>query len=247
MAVEDLASKLSAVAAAASAMIGIYVAIGNAGLEQQSAKQTILLNEQKARLEAADQLLRERADTRAEATTEREYIIKVYEKVSEALQTTDSRRQLVALALVETLSEARLRDRLSRSFALVPDLSADVSAKAKVINDDAKVAVAIDQSLAPGWNYDVFWCTANPANQAVAAGIVTGFGRVPTSRVRLRQLAPEQAATFHAGGLEIRAEAGEMEQAYALKPLLETVTRQSVTVKTVQNVTRNYLSVFVCQ
>lgn len=248
MATSDLASRLSAWAAAASAAIGVYVAIGNSVLQQKAAEQTIMLNEQKVRLDAADQLLRERADSRAEATTEREYIIRVYDKVSEALQTTDTRRQLVALALIETLPEARLRDRLSRSFALVPDLNPDVSAKAKGISEDAKVAVAIDQSLAAGWNYDIFWCTSRQENQVVAASILTGFGRLPASRVRVRQLPPqENAARFQAEGFQIRAEAGEMEQAYALKPLLEGITRQPVTVKTVQTPTKNYLSVFVCQ
>jgi len=47
--------------------------------------------------------------------------------------------------------------------------------------------------------------------------------------------------------LQIRAEEGEKDQAAAIKPLVERASGETFSIQTVHNVTKNYLSVCVCQ
>jgi hypothetical protein len=248
MNVEKLIASIGAGLGLVSTAIGIWVAYSNHELQLASALQTDAINDQKAQLEAADQLLRQRADTRAEATTEREYIIRVYDKVAEALQATEPRRQIVALALIETLPDPDLRERLSRAFARLPDLDPAVSQRVQSIRADAKTASA--ERNVQGWAYDVFWCAPNQQNQVLAASALAAVGQgANATRVRLRRWTPQANAEpgFQVSGLEIRAEDSEQEQAAVLSQLLKKTTGETFTIHTVHNPTPNYLSVWVCR
>ncbi|MGE4048615.1 MAG: hypothetical protein AB7F35_27415 [Acetobacteraceae bacterium] len=203
--IAGIASVLSLV----STGIGIKAAWENQELKVMADAQAIWIAKQ-------DGLIREHAEHRAQTSAERDHTFKVVETLTKALETTDARRQYVALALVQTVSDDGLRTRLAATFQAIPELDSGVRENARTVQTQAEVAVQ-QQRLAEGadWKYDVFWCTDQPSNQATAAHVVTTMKNAGLSRVTLRpwnaranlQLDP------NGSGLQIRAERSEQDQA----------------------------------
>lgn len=234
----------SAILGAVSTAIGIYVAIGNYYIQQEA-------EQQKLRIEAADELLRERADVRAQATTERDYIIRVYDKVSEALQSTDERRHRVALALIETLPDPALRVRLGQAFLqLGNNVSPAVTAQAQRITNEAEVASAYEKTIAPGWNYVVQWCVENPSNRDLAATVVTALSRgARPGNIRLVRYVPSERfkASLQAAGLQIRSEDNAADQVAGVKELLDKGTNENFVITPALDPAPHRVNVYVCR
>jgi hypothetical protein len=101
-------------------------------------------------------------------------------------------------------------------------------------------------------NIDVFWCTAQPKNEAVASRLYSELSNAERGRLRQRRWTEQENASpgYQVRGLEIRAEINQMEEASQLKSALDRAAGAAFTIKTVKdrppNFPSNYLSVFVC-
>lgn len=243
----------AAVLGVVSTALGIFVTYDNQAIKRTSDQQALTISDQGSKIASNDAAIRQRADVRADMTTERDYTLKVYEKVMDALVESDPRRQQVALALVLTLPDAILRERLSGAFQQSPTVSQEVKVQAQQIREAASVDVAqqrqLQQAMDPHWNYDVFWCAANPQNQITAARVRNTLASGPNRRVRLREgWTPEMngRSGYQAQGLEIRAEPQERSQAEVVKTVLDEALKTAFTIKVIANPTPGYLSIFVC-
>jgi len=229
-----------------SAALGVWITWQTHDLKVASEAQSLQIAE-------VDSRLRQRAAQREDTVAERNYTIAIYDKVREALGRTDPGSHQAALALVSTLPDPVLRERLSGAFERLGTASEPVRRQATEIRESASITIAQQQTLRsvdPRWAYDVFWCTANPQNQVLASRVFAVLEGVPNSRLRMRGgWTPEQNARpgYGVRGLEIRAEQAETEAALAIRGALEQTTGAVFTIKTVGNPTPNYISVFVCQ
>jgi len=225
-----------------STAIGIWVAIATQQLKATS-------DRQKVRIDAQDAALRASAEQRATTSAQHDYLLKVYDKVIQAVETTDERKQQGALALVESLEDPGLREKLARVFTSATTVrDQSTKAQAQKVQSEASVAVAIGNRN--GWDYDVFWCEDPPENVAtanrVAAAIIKGD---PThGRVRLRSWSANEnvKSGYGVAGYEIRAEASERPQAEHLKKIVDPVAPKPFELKTTTLRTAWYLSVWVC-
>jgi hypothetical protein len=228
-----------------STAIGIWVAVATQQLKATS-------DHQKLRIDAQDSALRTSAEQRATTSAQRDYLLKVYEKVIQAVETTDKRKQQVALALVESLEDPALQEKLAKVFANAPTVE-DQSTRdrAREIQKSASVAVAAQAAGNPkGWDYDIFWCEAQPANQDTAKGVFSAIatGDPAHGRIRLRSwsASQDQQSGYGVKGYEIRAEAQERPQAEFLKRIIDPSAPQPFQVKTTSMRTASYISVWVC-
>ena len=117
----------------------------------------------------------------------------------------------------------------------------------------ASAAVAAQAGGNPkGWDYDIFWCEQQPANQDIAKQVVAAIanGDPAHGRVRLRSwsASQNQQAGYAVTGYEIRAEAVERPQAEFLKRIIDPSAPQPFNIKTTTGLSPTpwYLSVWVC-
>jgi hypothetical protein len=209
---------------------------------------------QKLRIDAQDAALRASAEQRASTSAQRDYLLKVYEKVIQAVETTDKRKQQVALALVESLEDPGLQEKLAKVFTNAPTVE-DQSTKdrATKIQQSASVAVAAQAAAnSKGWDYDIFWCEEPSVNQDTAKRVFTAIstGDPAHGRLRLRSWSASQnkQAGYAVTGYEIRAEASERPQADFLKRIIDPTAPQPFDIRTTTGTTPTpwYLSVWVC-
>ena len=242
----------SAAIAVISAGLGVYATWQSVVLKQRADDQALSIADQGIRIQQADQQLRLRADSRAETASEREYVIKVFDKVTAALEGSDSKKQQIALALVETLSDAALRERISRTFQIAPEVTAEIRASASQLQQRAAEAVTQQQAFAQQglvkWAYDIFWCETGSNNKAIASRIFNNLATQPNKRLQLRAFSKESNAVsgYQVTGFQIRAEQVELPQAKILKEYLEASTGLSLAITLVNNRTPDYISIFIC-
>ena len=227
-----------------STVIGVWVALNTQQLKATS-------EAQKLRIDAQDVQLRVSADQRATMSAQRDYVLKVYDKVILAVETTDKRKQQVALALVESLADPALQEKLARVFTSAPTVE-DQSTRdrAHEIQRTAAVAVAAQAGNSKGWDYDIFWCQERSANEETAKKVL---GAIPSGdpahgRLRLRSWSASQNAQSGYGvkGYEIRAEAPERSQAELLKRVIDPMSPQPFEIKPTSMRTAWHISVWVC-
>ncbi len=171
------------------------------------------------------------------------------------METTDKRKQQVALALVESLEDPGLQEKLAKVFANAPTVE-DQSTKdrAKEIQKTASYAVAAQSAAgnAKGWDYDIFWCEEPAANQDTAKRAFTALnaGDPAHGRLRLRSWSASQNKQpgYAVAGYEIRGEASERQQMEFLKRIIDPSAPQPFDVRTTTGTTPTpwYISVWVC-
>jgi len=231
-----------------STAIGIWVAVATQQLKVTS-------DHQKLRIDAQDSAIRASAEQRAATSAQRDYLLKVYDKVIQAVETTDKKKQLVALALVESLEDPGLQEKLAKVFANAPTVE-DQSTRdrAKEIQKTASYAVATQSAAgnAKGWDYDIFWCEDPPANQDTAKSVFTALntGDPAHGRIRLRSWSASQNKQpgYGVAGYEIRGEVSEQKQMEFLKRIIDPAAPKPFDVKTTTGATPTpwYISVWVC-
>jgi hypothetical protein len=229
-----------------STAIGIWVALATQELKVTS-------DHQKLRIDAQDAALRASAEQRATTSAQRDYLLKVYEKVIQAVETSDKRKQQVALALVESLEDPGLQEKLAKVFANSPTVE-DQSTRdrAKVIQKAASEAVAQAAGNSKGWDYDIFWCEEPAANQDTAKRVFSAInaGDPAHGRLRLRSWSASQnkQAGYAVTGYEIRGEPSERPQVEFLKRIIDSSAPQPFDVRTTTGTTPTpwYISVWVC-
>jgi hypothetical protein len=230
-----------------STAIGIWVAVATQELKATSDRQKLRIDEQDAKLRIS-------AEQRAGTSAEREYLLKVYEKVLQAVESTDKRKQQVALALVESLNDPGIQEKLAKVFAAAPTVEdPSTKSRAREIQVSASAAVAAQAGGNPkGWDYDVFWCEQSPGNQDVARQVVAGIGNGDPAhgRIRVRSWSAKenQQAGYGVAGYEIRAEAVERSQAEFLKGIVDVAAQRPFTIKTTSGTSPTpwYLSIWIC-
>jgi len=231
-----------------STAIGIWVAVATQQLKAVS-------DHQKLRIDAQDSAIRASAEQRAATSAQREYLLKVYDKVIQAVETTDQRKQLVALALVESLEDPALQERLAKVFANAPTVEDQKTKdRAKDIQTTASFAAATQSAAgsAKGWDYDIFWCEEPAANQNVAKSVFTALntGDPAHGRLRLRSWSASQnrQAGYGVAGYEIRGEASEQPQMEFMKRIIDPASPQPLDLRTTTGTTPTnwYISVWVC-
>jgi hypothetical protein len=231
-----------------STVIGIWVAIATQQLKTVS-------DHQKLRIDAQDSAIRASAEQRAATSAQREYLLKVYDKVIQAVETTDQKKQLVALALVESLEDPALQERLAKVFANAPTVEdPKTKERAKDIQKTASFTAATQSAAgsAKGWDYDIFWCEESAANQDTAKNVFAALnsGDPTHGRLRLRNWSASQnkQGGYGVTGYEIRGEASEQPQMEFLKRIIDPAAPQPFQLKTTTgaNPTPWYLSVWVC-
>ena len=207
-----------------------------------------------------DTTLREREIERAESADSSEIRFKVYEAVTQSLETNDSRRQAIARTLVTSMlrPEEELREGLLT--VLVEEGGTEVKrAAASDLRDQrqfreqqpAPAAAAVEPDTADWQSYaiDVFWCDgANNQGDAARLQAALVKGGADRARVRLRPLPASINASpgYRISGLVIRRDEAEEQVSRALKQVADaalgtfdvTLSRQG---------TRGYLSAFVCR
>jgi hypothetical protein len=232
-----------------STAIGIWVAVATQELKATSDRQKVRIDEQDAKLRIS-------ADQRASTSAQRDYLLKVYDKVLQAVETPNKRKQQVALALVESLDDPRLQEKLAKVFTASPtveDPSTKSRAKQIQVGGVLSAAVAPQASGNPlGWDYDIFWCDQQPANLSISKQVVAAIsnGDPAHGRIRLRVWGASQneQSGYRVSGYEIRAEPDERAQAEYLKRIVDSAVPQPFTIKTKIGAapTPWYLSVWVC-
>ena len=220
-------------------------------------RQKLAASEQKLNLERLDQDLKERAHNRGEETANREYALQIYKHVSDALAGNNIPNQQLALALVGTLPDLTLRDRIADAFRKAPTVSEEEKSLARTIQTEAATAasrlVNLDRDAGGRWTYDIFWCAgSNPRNQTRAKAVYDFLSQGGGRTVRMREpWTPEMNARngYRAEGLQIRAEPGEEQVANLLRDVLLDAVRMDFSVHKIITTkpTRNYLSLFVCE
>jgi len=222
--------------------LGIYITFTTDDLKKTSIRQDIEIQRQKQQVDLADLEIRRNSDLRANTIADRDYFVKVYDKVVNSLSGTDKKAQELALALVETISDPILRSGLAGAFKVSPDES--LRNQAVIIRDQA-VAV---QGNPKGWDYDIFWCQANPNNEGVAAKVLASLQSPDAGRIRLRpwSVSENSQPAYNARGLEIRAEDSEYDQAKKIKSLIDSKVGTSFLIKKINTRTAWYISIFVC-
>jgi hypothetical protein len=230
-----------------STAIGIWVAVATQELKATSDRQKLRIDDQDAKLRIS-------ADQRASTSAEREYLLKVYDKVVQAVETTDKRKQDVALALVESRDDPGVQAKLAKVLAVAPTVeNAATRSRASQIQVSATAAVAAQAGGNPkGWDYDIFWCAQSRGNEDVARRLVTAIdsGDPAHGRLRLRSwsASQNQQAGYGVAGYEIRAETVEQAQAEFLKGIVDPAAPQPFTIRTTSGASPTpwYISIWVC-
>jgi hypothetical protein len=235
------------VVAAISALLGL---VGTALGVYASWQGNVLKAEsdrQKAQIDRQDAQIRLNQEERARLTGQREYFLKVIDKILEAVEQENAKKQEIALALVDSLDDPHTRERLARLFQAAPTATNQTKERAGAIRESAQFTIA--QQTDRGWDYDVFWCEGNAANEAVGRQIGDAILKDPNhGRVRVRPLSAQQnqRSGYGATGVEIRAERNEQEQADRLLSMIKPVAGDAI-IRTSSLDTPWYLSVFVCR
>ena len=227
---------------------------------------------QDRKIGAVEATLKERQDERSERVSERDYLLKVTDKVINAMEEGSPQKQEVASMLIDTLadpgSQARLRSALLA--AAVPSVKKDLQ---QTIADEARFSsvVAADQAAqargqtvaaAPmagidrqkqgskgGVAVDIFWCEGanGPAHKAIADQVFAlAASKGEFGRIRVRPL-PESVNRRPGYGIVtnvIRHEEVERGAARALQAAAPP--NAGFGVQQIVYNTRNYISAFVC-
>ena len=233
---------------------------------------TIDKRAQDRKIVAVEATLKERQDERSERVSERDYLLKVTDKVIAAMEEASPQKQEVASMLIDTLADAGSQARLRNALlsAAVPSVKKDLQ---QTIANEARFSsvVAADQAAqargqavatAPmagidqqkqgtggGTAVDIFWCEGGngAAHRAVADRLfAAAANKGEFGRIRVRPL-PESVNRRPGYGIVtniIRHEDVERAAARALQAAAPASAGFGVQ-QTTYN-TRNYISAFVC-
>lgn len=211
-------------------------------------------------------------DVRESRGAERDYLMKVTDKVLQAIDSPNIQRQKVAALMIDTLGDVEIQKRL-RSVLLdagVPELKPALS---RTIADEAafaEVAVADQAAQSKGeavavaalpgievkgkpssgkMSVDIFYCegASGAAHKAMAQSLFNEAGKGEVfGRLRLRPLAESvnRRPGFGLVSNEIRYQSGEENAANALQNLAPG--NFGMTVRQVRYDTPNYISAFIC-
>lgn len=217
--------------------------------------------------------LNERQDNREERGAERDYLMKVTDKVLQAIDSPNIQRQKVAALMIDTLGDVEIQKRLRNVLldAGVPELKpalsrtiADEAAYAEVVIADqaaqskgealaaAKlpgIAAVAGQSSSGKLSVDIFYCegTSAVAHKEIAQSLFNVASKSEQfGRLRLRPLAESvnRRPGFGLVSNEIRYQSGEEDAANALQKLAPA--NFGITVRQVRYDTPNYISAFIC-
>jgi len=241
---------LASILSVFSTGIGIWTAWENHDLDK---KAKALENQAKGleiRISEQDADIRKSAEKRAQSVAEHDYTLRVVETLTKALETSDKKRQSVALALVQTVSDDGLRARLAGTFQVIDEVDKGIQDRSREVQTEAQQAVQ-QQQLAEGasWKYDVFWCTDQPNNQAMASQVVTTLRSAGLSRVNLRPWNTRASLQMDpkGNGLQIRAERTEQDQAKFVHDTVKEKNALDFDIFHINGNTPFYLSTFVCK
>jgi hypothetical protein len=245
---KDLAGSVTPILAVVSTALTIFITYTANQIDQTTKKTD-------AQLKQAELALRVSAEDRTARQAEHDFSLKIYEKVYVALETSDSRKHAVALALVDSLEDERpIKKYLLVLFRQkVVEPSIQEQAAESVFRIDQKV-VARDtarQDDSRQVNYDVFWCEGKPEREQLASQAAERIrAQRPTSRVRVRVL-PEKVnleRRFNVHANVIRVDAGEEALGRELKTWIDPVLApQTFSLDGNPQATPKYLSAFVCR
>ncbi len=211
-----------------------------------------------------DREIKTREQIHLETTSDRDFQFKIYEAVTNSLETTDVRKQRVAKALIFAMLadddplRAGLLEVLSAegSEEIRTEAAAALSELGRFTADQAEIQ---HQAIVTGtdwqsYNYDIFWCTANgDDNRETANRVLESFRQANVKgRLRLRELPASINASpgYRISGLMIRRESGEEAAASDAKQIADTVIggRGNGFVQSLSRQrTPNYISLFVCR
>ena len=210
----------------------------------------------------------------SQTVADRDYLLKVTDKVFDAIAKGEERQQRVAASLVDTLAPGGVRDRLQSALivAAVPEVSSRVSASVTAERSfnaqqaaDAEVAKAPAATGAPvaapvsnstrvvaagsgAYAVDVFYCEGGD-HQQVAGAIATGLqGQPDVGRVRIRLLPSSKNAQpgYGVATNQVRYDGPELALARKLSQAASAASGQPFDLSLSYSSTRNYLSVFAC-
>lgn len=247
-----------------STAVGVWIAWDTHQLKREA---DILNNRVGAAQKAAELAFEQ---SRAQRDTDQftlTYNMTVYKEVVALIEEGDlpCGKQRAVNAFIQSLRDSSFKAGMADAVKEAGSNCAGVAEKAAEIyagtNFDLEqrsveqtAAIRQEQRTAPasayGWDYDVFWCEANPANRAVAEKLSAALaqGDPKHGRIRVRPLPTtvNDRAGYGVRGYEIRAERQEQEQALLVKPHLEAAAAQTFTVTTSGQSTPWYISVFAC-
>ena len=203
-----------------------------------------------------------------ETEAERALSMRVYEAVTQSLESGNSKHQEVAKALVVVMLDDPLRERLLA--ALVEEGEPEVSRGAQQVlekerqykREQAEIETPSEMAsgssnsniVGQGVRYDVFWCeSSSSAVKAKAEEVAELLGSQPgAGRTRVRML-PEslrrKPGYGTALGYEIRFESGEQLQAQNVKALVDPhLGREELQLFPIKprKPTPGYISLFFC-
>lgn len=227
---------------------------------------------QDRKIGAVEATLKERQDERSERVTERDYLLKVTDKVIAAMEEGSPQKQEVASMLIDTLADQGSQTRLRNALlsAAVPSVKTDLQ---QTIANEARFSsvVAADQAAqargqtvtaAPmagidrqkkgtggGVAVDIFWCegASGAAHKAVADQLFERAAKAGQfGRIRVRPL-PESVNRRPGYGIVtnmIRHE--EVERTAAMALQAAAPGSAAFGVQQINYSTANYISAFVC-
>ncbi len=193
--------------------------------------------------------LQERQDVRQERGAERDYMLKVTERVIDAMGSGSAQQQDVARVLINTLADSEVKRQLQNALvaAAVPAVKDKLQ---KTITREAQFA-AVDAAPTPAATaskvaVDIFWCEGPgaPGRQAQAEQLRTAAEAAGSfGRLRVRPL-PESVNLRPGYGIFsniIRHQYGERAEAADLQKLQPSLGSQQISYNT-----PNYISAFFC-
>jgi hypothetical protein len=198
----------------------------------------------------------------AEKESDISLTFKVYDAVKGSLDSQNERQQAVALALVNSLlPDGELRNNFLKVLGEAANPEIKEEANVAVFNNEEQQLLQTLQARPPrasqdsaGYRYDIFWCESSGdvgklrAEQVRTQMLRRGWGTSTSIRVRpLPQRINEQPG-YRAQGWQIRWDGDERGQAERWHQLINDALGKTVEIeiKPTSNVTRNYLSCFIC-
>jgi hypothetical protein len=250
-------------------IIGVVLGLFGSGVGIWSQVDT---RSQQRQIASLDGQLRQRQDERASTTAERDYLLRVTDKVLAAMDSPSRQRQDVAALLIDTLDDAESQKRLRNALlsASLPEvkqrleqtIAAEARFAAVVVADQAAQAAgqAVASAPLPGIKtaaerspgkmaVDIFWCEgpSGAAHKQLADALFDAVGASGQfGRVRLRPL-PESVNRRPGYGLVsnvIRYQ--DSEQTAALRLQKAAPATAGFAVQQVRYNTPDYISAFVC-
>jgi len=260
-------NKLTALLTIISTAMTIYITYKSHNIDVQVKLSEAKLHEFQAHVDekfkAADFDLRKTIEERTSRQADETFNLQIYEKVYQALQTSEKRKHDVAFALVQSLAEDRALKKYLLGLFQVPSVDPAVRAQAAIAGykiEQQTILRELDQkqtdpSKPKPISYDVFWCEGSPYFEQIAINIANriraqeGVGRV---RVRILPDAVNlQEPRFRVSDLAIRMDQDEKTVAEKLKGWIDPIAmasgfKQGFKLDSNSLGTPRYLSAYIC-